>query len=96
MFRSETFCRNFSRLQTGRTYSRKMRLPAFGACGGCVWQDLDYLAQLDYKAAQVRESLEHLGGLSGFELRGIVGMASPWRYRNRADFSIGMTDEGDK
>jgi 23S rRNA (uracil1939-C5)-methyltransferase len=70
------------------------RCPAFGTCGGCVWQDLDYRAQLEYKAAQVRECLEHLGGLKDFDLRGIVGMTSPWRYRNRADFSIGMTDEG--
>ncbi len=70
------------------------RCPAFGACGGCVWQDLDYGVQLKYKAAQVRESLEHLGGIKDFVLAPIVGMADPWRYRNRADFSIGMTEEG--
>jgi len=71
---------------------RLARCPAFGACGGCVWQDLDYAAQLEYKAAQVRESLEHLGGLKDFDMRGTLGMASPWRYRNRADFSIGTLD----
>jgi 23S rRNA (uracil1939-C5)-methyltransferase len=66
------------------------RCSAFGTCGGCIWQDLTYESQLKYKAAQVRESLEHLGGLQGFDLRPILGMRSPWRYRNRADFSIGM------
>jgi len=66
----------------------------FGDCGGCVWQNLRYGMQLTYKARQVAESLEHLGGLSGFDLRPAIGMASPWRYRNRADFSIGMSDEG--
>lgn len=66
----------------------------FGNCGGCVWQNLDYGVQLEYKARQVGESLEHLGGLSGFELRPTVGMAHPWRYRNRVDFSIGMSDDG--
>jgi 23S rRNA (uracil1939-C5)-methyltransferase len=70
------------------------RCPDFGSCGGCVWQDLDYGVQLKYKAAQVRESLEHLGGIKDFVLAPIVGMADPWRYRNRADFSIGMTEEG--
>jgi 23S rRNA (uracil1939-C5)-methyltransferase len=70
------------------------RCPMFGSCGGCVWQDLTYQRQLEYKASQVRESLEHLGGLKDFELRGIVGMDSPWRYRNRADFSIGTGDNG--
>jgi 23S rRNA (uracil1939-C5)-methyltransferase len=62
----------------------------FGNCGGCVWQNLDYCVQLDYKARQVRECLEHLGGLKDFELRPAVGMAHPWRYRNRVDFSIGI------
>jgi len=70
------------------------RCPAFGECGGCTWQDLTYEAQLSYKAQQVRESLEHLGGLSGFEVRPILGMADPWRYRNRVDFAIGDGPKG--
>ena len=70
------------------------RCQSFGACGGCVWQGLDYGVQLQYKTRQVRESLEHLGGLRDFELLPIAGMADPWRYRNRADFSIGTSDEG--
>jgi 23S rRNA (uracil1939-C5)-methyltransferase len=70
------------------------RCSLFGTCGGCVWQDLAYEAQLKYKASHVRESLEHLGGLKDFEVRPILGMESPWRYRNRADFSIGMSDAG--
>ena len=70
------------------------RCSVFGQCGGCVWQNLDYQVQLEYKARQVRESLEHLGGLTDFELRPILGMDEPWRYRNRADFSIGTGETG--
>lgn len=70
------------------------RCPSFGTCGGCSWQNLDYQVQLRYKAQQVRESLEHLGGLRDFELRPILGMASPWRYRNRVDFAVGEGGEG--
>ncbi len=70
------------------------RCPSFGTCGGCVWQGLDYKVQLEYKTRQVRESLEHLGGLDDFELLPIKGMADPWRYRNRADFSIGIGADG--
>ncbi len=73
---------------------RPARCPSFGHCGGCSWQTLDYGRQLEYKARQVGESLEHLGGLRGFELLPIMGMANPWRYRNRADFSVGTTGEG--
>jgi 23S rRNA (uracil1939-C5)-methyltransferase len=70
------------------------RCTHFGTCGGCVWQGLDYKVQLDYKTRQVRESLEHLGGLRDFELLTIEGMAEPWRYRNRADFSVGLSENG--
>jgi 23S rRNA (uracil1939-C5)-methyltransferase len=73
---------------------RPARCPSFGLCGGCVWQSLDYRMQLEYKARQVRESLEHLGGLRDFALLPTVGMADPWRYRNRADFSVGQAEEG--
>ena len=66
----------------------------FGACGGCVWQNLRYPVQVEYKARQVAESLERLGGLRDFALRPAIGMADPWRYRNRVDFSIGTTTEG--
>ena len=50
--------------------------------------------QLKYKASQVRESLEHLGGLQGLRAPSHRGHGVPWRYRNRADFSIGMSDAG--
>jgi 23S rRNA (uracil1939-C5)-methyltransferase len=70
------------------------RCPSFGTCGGCAWQDLDYGVQLHYKARQVRESLEHLGDLKGFRLLPALGMADPWRYRNRVDFAVGMGDSG--
>ncbi len=70
------------------------RCPSFGTCGGCAWQDLDYGVQLHYKARQVRESLEHLGGLKGFHLLPALGMADPWRYRNRVDFAVGMGESG--
>lgn len=81
-------------LLTPSLHRRPARCPSFGGCGGCVWQSLDYGVQLRYKSDQVRESLEHLGGLRDFELLPIVGMADPWRYRNRADFSVGTTEQG--
>lgn len=60
-----------------------------GSCGGCRWQSLEYGVQLRYKAQQVQETLERLGGLGGFELCPIRGMDDPWRYRNKVEFSIG-------
>ena len=64
----------------------------FGSCGGCRWQSLEYGVQLRYKEQQVRDSLERLGGLGGFELHPIKGMPDPWRYRNKVEFSIAGVD----
>jgi 23S rRNA (uracil1939-C5)-methyltransferase len=63
-------------------------------CGGCEWQTLDYAVQLEYKQRQVVESLAHIGGLENYELEPIRGMESPWRYRNKMEFSFGESDGG--
>lgn len=64
----------------------------YGTCGGCRWQSLDYQVQLRYKRQQVVDSLERLGGLSGFEVGAIRSMEHPWRYRNKVEFSVGRAD----
>ena len=66
----------------------------FGPCGGCRWQVLEYAAQLEYKQGQVTECLERLGGLHDFETAPIRGMEHPWRYRNKAEFSVGRDERG--
>ena len=62
--------------------------PFFGPCGGCVWQHLNYPAQLAAKEHIVRESLAHLAGLHDLEIRPILPMAEPWRYRNKMEFAF--------
>ena len=57
-------------------------------CGGCEWQTLEYAAQLEFKQQQVVESLLRLGHLDGYRLEPIRGMADPWRYRNKMEFSF--------
>jgi len=64
------------------------RCPHFGPCGGCLWQHLDYTAQLRAKQAIVEESLRHLGGLDRLSVRPIIGMDEPWHYRNKMEFSF--------
>ena len=64
------------------------RCPHFGPCGGCLWQHLDYAAQLRAKQAIVEESLRHLGGLDQVAMRPILGPEDPWYYRNKMEFSF--------
>jgi 23S rRNA (uracil1939-C5)-methyltransferase len=63
-------------------------------CPGAPWQGLAYERQLEEKAAQVDEALRRLGGLDGFESEAIVPAVSPWRYRNKLEYSFGDR-EGD-
>jgi 23S rRNA (uracil1939-C5)-methyltransferase len=55
--------------------------PHFGPCGGCHYQHAGYEAQLAFKQAILRETLER-GGISPSE-RIVVLAAKPWNYRNR-------------
>ena len=63
-------------------------------CGGCEWQTLAYEAQLEFKQQQVVDSLERIAHLSDYRLEPIRGMAEPWRYRNKMEFSFGADDDG--
>jgi 23S rRNA (uracil1939-C5)-methyltransferase len=63
-----------------------------GECGGCEWQTIAYDTQLEFKQRQVVEALAHIGGLHDYGLEPIAGMADPWRYRNKMEFSFGQED----
>ena len=68
-------------------------------CGGCQIQTLDYQKQLEFKQNKVRGNLIRIGG---FEpefidriMEPVVGMKEPYRYRNKAQFPIGVDKDGD-
>ena len=61
----------------------------YGSCGGCQLQHLAYPAQLDYKRRQVEDALRRIGEITEVEVEPTVGMAEPWRYRNKAQFPVG-------
>jgi 23S rRNA (uracil1939-C5)-methyltransferase len=53
----------------------------FGACGGCHYQHTDYLSQLRFKQAVLRETLGRAGVRAPEEIELLAGQ--PWGYRNR-------------
>jgi 23S rRNA (uracil1939-C5)-methyltransferase len=61
-------------------------------CPGAPWQALPYELQLSHKRDQVAESLERLGGLSGFEVEPPDPAGERWRYRNKLEYSFGERD----
>jgi 23S rRNA (uracil1939-C5)-methyltransferase len=74
------------------------RCPYFGTCGGCHYQHQPYDAQVPSKAAILSETLRRLGRI---EWAGQIQThaASPWGYRNRAQWKVrppGKSDDTDE
>jgi len=65
----------------------------FGLCGGCLWQDVAYEDQLALKSRLVETCLAHVGVEPEFEAP--MQAPSPFYYRNKMEFSIGTSDEGE-
>jgi 23S rRNA (uracil1939-C5)-methyltransferase len=61
---------------------------------GVAWQVIPYERQLEIKHSQVREALERIGHLEGFELEEIVPALQQWRYRNKLEYSFGNGPDG--
>lgn len=72
------------------------RCTHFHDCGGCVWQNLPYDKQIDYKEQIVRDTLEHLTPVAD-ELRKtlpgrvlkIIPSPQVFHYRNKLEMSFG-------
>lgn len=64
--------------------------PVVAECGGCQLQHIAYPAQLDLKRRQVVDALTRIGKLDGVTVHPTLGMEEPWRYRNKAQFPVGL------
>lgn len=67
-------------------------------CGGCQLQALSYDKQLEFKQNKIKNHLLRIGKFDETYLEQImepiVGMETPYHYRNKAQFPIGMDKEG--
>lgn len=73
--------------------------PVARPCGGCQIQAMSYDAQLRFKSAKVYGCLKRIGGFDDALLERIfepiVGMDNPYRFRNKAQYPIGVSHDGD-
>jgi len=60
----------------------------FNECGGCQLLHMSYDGQLRVKSKMVEDALERIGGFKDLEVKPIIGMEDPTRYRNKAQFKI--------
>lgn len=73
---------------------REPLCPVAKQCGGCQLQHLSYAGELAYKTKLVKDDLERIGGIQDVEVQPTIGMADPWRYRNKAQFPVRQGKEG--
>lgn len=68
-------------------------------CGGCQLQALSYEKQLIFKQSKVENNLVRIGGFSPEKIKDImepiIGMENPLHYRNKAQYPVGYSKEGE-
>lgn len=74
------------------------KCPLSRQCGGCQIQPMAYEKQLEFKAQKVKNNLVRLGSfeesLIDSVMEPVVGMEDPFRYRNKAQFPVGLDKDG--
>ena len=74
-------------------YRREPHCDLYNVCGGCQLLHLDYQEQLRFKEKTVSEALRRIGG-TAMQVRPIIGMETPWRYRNKIQVPFGVKNSG--
>jgi len=64
------------------------KCPAFGTCGGCRIQNLEYTDQLSEKTRQVRDLIQRVGGFDDFEVPQALPSPQAFHYRNKMEFTF--------
>lgn len=68
---------------------------AFGRCGGCSMMHIDYGEQLKNKQKRVYDALVRIGGFEDAEVAPVIGMSTPYHYRNKSQLPVGTGKNGE-
>jgi 23S rRNA (uracil1939-C5)-methyltransferase len=60
----------------------------FGVCGGCKWQMLPYVKQLQYKQQEAEQNLLRIGKVTDAIMLPIIGADEEKYYRNKLEFTF--------
>jgi 23S rRNA (uracil1939-C5)-methyltransferase len=79
------------RVQQIKEYSKERVDPFckhFGICGGCKWQMLPYVKQLQYKQQETEQNLRRIGKVALPPIMPIIGADDDKYYRNKLEFTF--------
>ncbi len=62
--------------------------PAAAACGGCHYQHMHYAAQLNAKAAVLKDQLQRIAGIVSPPVEPMIPSPREWHYRNAVQFHL--------
>ncbi|HOR42037.1 MAG TPA: 23S rRNA (uracil(1939)-C(5))-methyltransferase RlmD [Atribacterota bacterium] len=72
---------------TASPFRVKPECPYYYQCGGCSYQHVEYKHQLYLKQRIVNDTLKRIGGIYS-EAKFIIGMKTPWNYRNKVAWHL--------
>lgn len=72
----------------------KSDCPQAAQCGGCVFRHISYEAECRAKEQRVRDAIERIAGLSPQMVQPLIPAPCPERYRNKAQFPLGLSPDG--
>lgn len=61
---------------------------SFGTCGGCRWQHIPYVEQLEYKRQQVVDALQRIAKVELPEIHPTLPSRQEWAYRNKMEYTF--------
>jgi 23S rRNA (uracil1939-C5)-methyltransferase len=61
--------------------------PHYYDCGGCAFQHVSYPKQLELKQQVVQETINRIGKID-LQVKPVIGMDTPWRYRNKVTWHV--------
>lgn len=85
------------KLKSASPFRTAPRCSHFGWCGGCKWQQIQYLGQLNFKREIVADAFGRIGKVAFPEIPQVIGCADNYFYRNKLEFAFTdrrwLTDE---
>ncbi len=68
--------------------------PAFGLCGGCNWQHIEYSGQCNIKQSLLAETIQRTSGIIDPNVAKTAPSVNQYGYRARAQFKLHSTESG--